>query len=136
MCHFNLKQLFILFSQWIMNFPSPHHTFSMTFLCSFLSLNSCNANCSSKHLKLPESLHSCFPMPSLTHSLAHHCWLHHCWPFYWNSFPWSYKWPSIYQISGSVSSLSQLDLSVTLTSLTVLFFQKLFSSLDSKLCYF
>lgn len=42
----------------------------------------------------------------------------------------------IYEISGSISSLPHLDLSVTLTSLTILFFLKLFSSLDSKLSYF
>lgn len=56
--------------------------------------------------------------------------------FYWNSFPWSYNWPSTYQILGSVLSLPQLDLSVTLTPLAVLLFLKLFSSLDSKGSHF
>lgn len=125
---------FCSFPKWVMNFPSPHDNFSVKLPCSFPSLNSCNTNCSSKCLKVPERTSSLMsPHASLIHSSAHHCWPHYCWPFYWNGFPWSHKWPSIYQISRFVSSFPQLDLSATLTSLTTLFFLKLFSSFDSKI---
>lgn len=111
----------------------PHPTSSVKFPCSFPSMNSCNMNCSSKHLKLSERMSLLVsPLPSLTHSLAHRRWPHPRWPFYADSFPWNHKWPSIYQISGSILSLPQLDLSVTLTSLITLSL-KLFSFLNSKL---
>ena len=53
---------FCSFAKWVMNSLSPHNTFSMKFPCSFLSLNSFNTNCSSKHLNfLRECPYSCFP---------------------------------------------------------------------------
>lgn len=49
-------------AKWVMNSLSPHNTFSMKFPCSFLSPNSFNTNCSSKHLNfLRERPYSCFP---------------------------------------------------------------------------